>query len=87
METSPAPNYKRLTNVRALVIFGTQDTATSRRAMHALAAELKGTPLTHLKDDIKVMWHYGKEVLEEKRWERETKVVEMQGGYVLPFVS
>lgn len=82
MTTASEPSYSHIISIRSLIIAGLKDAHAAPAVLHSLAASLHGTILSHAKDDLKVLLHYGRERMEERRWERETRIVTLEAGYV-----
>lgn len=82
MEKTDEPNYQPLKDHRALIIAGKHDSHIPPSTAHHLAKSLRGTTADHVKDDLHHFLHGGLENLHEHKWERETKVVEVDAGSV-----
>ncbi|KAK4705758.1 hypothetical protein P7C70_g457, partial [Phenoliferia sp. Uapishka_3] len=80
METAQESEYKNVIDIRSLIIAGDQDSHAPPAVLHSLASALHGTLMSHAKDDLRALLHYGKERMEERRWERETKIVTLPAG-------
>lgn len=80
MEETDEPNYLPLVDHRALIIVGKHDSHIPPSTALHLAKALRGPAVEHVKDDIHHFLHGGLANLHEHKWERETKVVEVDAG-------